>query len=88
MVFCACFSCFDVYDLVALLLGLACIFLAFVDGKGQPVHLLASPKPSPNAFTEPIDRSMFDSLLQIVEFKQPHGPAAAKSPGELNQVSR
>lgn len=63
--------------------GLACVFLAFVDGKGQPVQLLASPKPSPNAFTEPIDRSMFDSLLQIVEFKQAPGPAAAKSPGQL-----
>jgi len=47
------------------------------------VQLLASPKPSPNAFTEPIDRSMFDSLLQIVEFKQAPGPAAAKSPGQL-----
>ena len=71
---------------VALLSGLACIFLAFIDGKGQPVQLLPSPKPSPNAFTEPIDRSMFDSLLQIVEFKQPHGPAASKSPGQLMMV--
>ena len=70
--------------IIALLPGLACIFLAFVDGKGQSVQLLPSPKPSPNAFTEPIDRSMFDSLLQIVEFKQPRGSAAARSPGELS----
>jgi len=62
--------------------GLACVFLAFVDGKGQSVHLLPSQKPSPSAFMEPIDRSMFDSLLQIVEFKPPYGPAAAKSPGK------
>lgn len=62
--------------------GLACIFLAFVDGKGQPVQLLASPKPSPNAFTEPIDRSMFDSLLQVTEFKPTAGSAAGKSPGQ------
>jgi len=65
-----------------LLPGLACIFLAFIDGKGEPVQLLPSPKPSPDAFNEPIDRSMFDSLLQIVEFKPPCGPTAAKSPGE------
>jgi len=68
----------------ALLPGLACVFLAFVDGKGQPVQLLPSPKPSANAFTEPIDRSMFDSLLQIVEFKQPRASASAKSPGEFS----
>ena len=67
---------------VVLLPGLACIFLAFVDGKGLPVQLLPSPKPSPNAFTEPFDRSMFDSLLQIIEFKPSCGPAA-KSPGEF-----
>jgi len=74
----------DEFNYIVVLPGLACIFLAFVDGKGQPVQLLPSPKPSPNAFTEPIDRSVFDSLLQVIEFKPPFGPAAAKSPGKFN----
>jgi len=67
-----------------MLSGLACIFLAFVDGKGRPVQLLPSPKPLPDAFIEPIDRSMFESLLQVVEF---HGSAAGKSPGQFNQLT-
>lgn len=76
--------CVQLVDEFTLLLGLACIFLAFIDGKGHSVQLLPSPRPSPNAFTEPIDRSMFDSLLQIIEFKPLCGPAADRSPGEFD----
>ncbi|ELT88148.1 hypothetical protein CAPTEDRAFT_222074 [Capitella teleta] len=48
--------------------SIACVLLSFVDGCGNPVVLLSSPKPSPSAYKEPLDAAMFDSLVHVDPF--------------------
>jgi hypothetical protein len=57
--------------------SVACILLSFVDGCGNPVHLLNSPKPSPSAYKEPLDAAMFESLVHVEQYVE----SGRKGPG-------
>lgn len=70
---------YNTYFLIVL--GIACIHLAFVDGKGHPVQLLGSPKPSPGAYKELSDKSLYESLLQISKYEFDPKQHSSKSPG-------
>ena len=51
--------------LILSLLGIVCIHLSFVDGLGQPIELLSCPKPSPHAYRDTFDSSMFPSMVDV-----------------------
>lgn len=49
-------------------LGLACIQLSFVDGKGKPIGLLGTQKPPALAYKDPLDPAMFPGLVSTDQY--------------------
>jgi hypothetical protein len=43
--------------------GIACVHMSCVDGRGHPVSLLPTPKPSPLAYYDIPDAASFDDLI-------------------------
>ena len=64
------------------ILGMACIHQSFVDGTGSPIQLMGSPKPSPDAYKDKLDPSMFESLVTTQLYTT---SPAAKGPGKSGQ---
>ena len=91
-------KCIPVMLYPVLFAGIALLHLSFVDGLGHPITLLSCPKPSPLAYRDTFDSSMFPSMVDVQVYHDsteeplavPHGGVAAgrknspklKSPGE------
>ena len=60
--------------------GIACLHLKFVDGRGNPIQLISSPKPSPHAYKDMIDKHMFDGMVQTSLYEVKPG---SRSPGRV-----
>jgi len=64
--------------------GIACLYLSFVDGTGQPVQLISSPRPSSEAYKDVIDPSMFENIVHTEIYKpKTEKQSPSKLPGKI-----
>ena len=66
-----------------LVLGIACLHLKFVDGRGNSIQLISSPKPSLHAYKDVMDKQMFDGMVQTALYEV---KAGSRSPGKLTCI--
>ncbi len=58
--------------------GIACIRLLFVDGRGTPVQLMPTAKPSPHAYKDILEKNMFEGMVHTNLYQLKPG---SRSPG-------
>ena len=59
--------------------GIACLHLKFVDGRGNPIQLIPTARPSPRAYRDVMDKHMFEGMVQTNLY---HVKPGSRSPGE------